>query len=60
VRSLHAADGKVVALGYYEITANETGKPFASDWAHVFTIVDGKVAQFQEFTDTAAFYKAQR
>jgi uncharacterized protein len=60
VRSLHAADGKVVALGHYAITATATGKPFESEWAHVYTIVDGKVARFQEFTDSAAFYKAQR
>ena len=46
------------AFGHYAITATATGKPFESDWAHVVTIVDGKVVQFQEFTDSVAFYSA--
>jgi len=35
-----------------------TGKPFASEFAHVSTIVDGKFTSFKEFTDTAAVLAA--
>jgi len=50
----------VVALGHYGITAKKTGKHFESDWAHVFTIRGGMCVRWQEFTDTAAFYKSIR
>ena len=50
----------VVVLGHYGITAKATGKHFESDWVHVFTVRNGKGVKFQEFTDTAAFYKAAR
>lgn len=49
---------KVFALGHYGVTVKATGKHFESDWVHVFTIREGKGVKFQEFTDTAAFYKA--
>ena len=42
------------------ITAKLTGKHFESDWLHVFTFANGKGVRWQEFTDTAAFYKAGR
>ena len=32
---------------------------FDSDWAHVFTVKDGKLAAFREFYDTAAMERAQ-
>lgn len=59
-REFLAGDGKVVAMGHYGITVKTTGKHFESDWVHVFTIVGGRIAKFQEFTDTAAFLKAGR
>ena len=30
----------------------------SSDWIHVFTVRDGKVTTFREFTDTAQFAAA--
>jgi uncharacterized protein len=48
----------VVALGYYAGTNKRTGKPFASEFAHVVTIADGKFTSFKEFTDTAAVLAA--
>ena len=51
---------KVVTIGHYGITAKSTGKHFESDWTHVLTIRNGKGVKFQEFADTAAFYKAGR
>lgn len=50
----------VVALGHYGITARSTGKHFESDWAHAYVIKNGKCVRWQEYTDTAAFYKAGR
>lgn len=34
------------------------GGTFDSEWAHVFTVKDGKLARFQEFYDTAAIVAA--
>lgn len=48
------ADGdKVIALGHYTATT-PIGKAFDSDFAMVFTLRNGKVTAFQEFTDSAA------
>jgi ketosteroid isomerase-like protein len=48
-----ASDSKVVALGHYAATT-PVGKAFDSDFAMVFTLRNGKVTEFQEFTDSAA------
>lgn len=56
----YAADDKVFVLGHYTMTLKKTGKPFASDWIHIFTIQDGKVAAFKEFTDTGTLAEAYR
>lgn len=45
---------RVVALGSYRWLVKTTGHEFGGDWAHVFTVRDGKIASFQEFLDTAA------
>ena len=45
---------KVIALGNYRWRVKATGKTFTSDFAHVFTLRDGKVVAFREFADTAA------
>ena len=48
-----ATGDKVVALGHYTATT-PIGKAFDSDFAMVFTLRNGKVTEFQEFTDSAA------
>lgn len=48
-----ATGDKVVALGHYTATT-PIGKKFDSDFAMVFTLRNGKVVHFQEFTDSAA------
>ena len=48
-----ATGDKVVALGHYTATT-PIGKKFDSDFAMVFTVLNGKVIEFQEFTDSAA------
>jgi len=49
-----ANDEKVVALGNYEWKVKSTGRTFGSDFAHIFTVRDGKIVRFQEITDSAA------
>src|SRR5262249_26859942 len=50
--------GRVFVLGHYAATMRTTGRKAASDWVHIFTVRDGKVAAFLEFTDTAEFARA--
>lgn len=55
-----AQGDKVVALGQYRWRIKSTGRETASDWAHVFTVRDGKIAGFQEYYDTADCVNAYR
>lgn len=43
---------KVVALGFWESKVKKTGKITKGDWAMVFTLRNGKIARFQEYSDT--------
>lgn len=52
-REFYACGDKVFVLGDYAITLRKTGRAMTSDWAHIFTIRDGKVSAFREFLDTA-------
>ena len=51
---------KVIVLGQYRWRVKSTGREFASDWAHVFTLRDGKVVGFKEYYDTGACADAYR
>jgi ketosteroid isomerase-like protein len=55
-----AQGDRVVALGHYRWHAKATGREWESDWAHVYTIRDGQVTRFQEYTDTALAAVAYR
>jgi ketosteroid isomerase-like protein len=59
-REFHAAGDLVFALGSYAGAVKKSGRPFACDWVHVFTIHGGKVTKFREYTDTAQFADAYR
>jgi uncharacterized protein len=52
-REFIATGDKVVALGHYTATT-PIKKVFDSDFAMVFTLRNGKIAQFQEFCNSAA------
>lgn len=52
------AGDKVVALGYYSGTYKKTGQPVHAQFAHVWTLRDGKVVKFEQYTDTAQFARA--
>jgi ketosteroid isomerase-like protein len=56
----YAVDDKVFVLGHYAMTVNRTGRALDSDFIHVFTLHDGKVCGFREFTDTAKAAEAYR
>jgi ketosteroid isomerase-like protein len=55
-----ASADRVFVLGHYALTINKTGAKVESHWCHIFTIRDGKVAGFREFTDTAQFLEGNR
>ena len=50
----------VVALGRYRWRVKPTGREFEGDWAHVFTLRDGRIVRFREYTDTAAAITAHQ
>ena len=52
-----AQDDKVVAIGHY-VARVPSGRGFESDFVMVFTLRDGKVVEFQEFSDSAAINAA--
>jgi uncharacterized protein len=52
------AGDTVVAHGYYSGTYKKTGEKVQAQFAHLFTFRDGKVAKFQQYTDTAQFVRA--
>ena len=53
-REFVAQGDKVVALGTYRWRVKKTGREYGGDWAHVFTVRDGKIAAFHEYMDSAA------
>ena len=59
-RDFYATGDKVFVLGHYDWTFRKSGKTVSADWVHIFTIKDGKVTSFDEFTDTAQFADAMR
>ena len=44
---------KVVVLGRYTGVNKATGRTLNAQFAHVYTLVDGKIVGFQQYTDTA-------
>ena len=44
----------VVVLGYERNLIKPTGRTFEQEWAHVYTLRDGKIATGRLFEDTAA------
>ena len=59
-REFIALGDKVVALGHYAWRVKSTGREFGGDFAHVFTVLDGRVIRFHEYMDTAAAAAAHR
>lgn len=57
-REFVAQGDQVVALGHYRAVTTATSKSFESDFVMVFTLRNGKVSAFREFTDSAAINAA--
>jgi len=51
---------KIVSLGRYSGTYKATGKSFEADFAHVWTVRDGKVVGFYQYVDSAIVQEALR
>lgn len=58
VRELIAGAERVVVLGSYAGTSRLTGKPFAEDFAFVFTVRNGAVVAMDEYSDPTAMARA--
>ena len=53
-REFVAQGDKVVALGSYRWRVKKNGREYGGDFAHAFTVRDGKIAGFHEYMDSAA------
>lgn len=51
------AGQRVVVLGKYQ-GIGKTGKKFQSPFAHIYTIKNGKISKFKQYTDTTAIQNA--
>jgi uncharacterized protein len=59
-RDFYASGDLVFVFGSEAWKLRKTGKPVATEWVHAFSIKNGKVTVFREFTDTAQFGEAYR
>lgn len=57
-REFITEDDRVVVLGSSTGKIKPTGRNFETDWVHIFTVRDGRIAGFLEFFDTAAMERA--
>ena len=57
-RQFVAQGDTVVVLGRYAGKAKATQRPYGGEFAHVFTLRDGKVTHYVEFGDTAMLMAA--
>lgn len=48
----------VLVLGHEQVQVKATGRIFETDWAHFFTVRDGKIVRLREFYDTAVIAAA--
>jgi ketosteroid isomerase-like protein len=59
-REMIAEGDQVVSLGSYTWRVKANNREFGGDFAHVFTIRDGKIVAFHEYMDTAACTNAHQ
>jgi ketosteroid isomerase-like protein len=57
-REFIAQGDQVVAIGAYTLTVKPTSRRVAAEWVMVFTIRDGRIARFREWTDSAQLVQA--
>ena len=56
----HACGDTVVVEGHGTLTLKKNGAPVAYDWAHIFSVADGKVTGFRGLVDTGQIVDAYR
>jgi ketosteroid isomerase-like protein len=49
---------RIVVPGRYACTYQETGKSFECDFAHIWTVREGKVIRFHQYVDSAIVQEA--
>jgi ketosteroid isomerase-like protein len=54
-REFVAQGDTVVVVGFERNLIKPTGRTFEQEWAHVYTLRDGKIAKGRFFEDTAAY-----
>jgi uncharacterized protein len=59
-REFIAQNDRVVVLGHERSRVRSTGRTFEQEWAHVYSLRDGKVVRFRGYEDTAAQVAAFR
>ncbi|MEF3366747.1 nuclear transport factor 2 family protein [Methylocystis sp. 9N] len=57
-RDFFDAGDTVIVIGRTRARVKRQGGVFDCEWAHVFTVKNGKLARFREFYDTAAIVDA--
>jgi len=60
IEEVLASGHYVVAFGQAAARAMDTGRPFSTRWAHIWTFREGRVARFEAFVDSAAVDAAHR
>ncbi len=45
----------VAVLGSYSGTAARSGRPLDLPYLHVWTVIDGRITEFRQYTDTTAY-----
>jgi ketosteroid isomerase-like protein len=58
IRRCLAAPGHVTVTGTYQGTHRATGRTLEAEFCHLWTVEDGQITGFRQFTDTAAFAAA--
>ena len=59
-REFLAQGNRVIALVHYEGKNRKTGRDFAAESAMLWTLGNGRVLRYQEYTDTEALAEAAR
>ena len=57
-REFVAQGDQVVVVGYYEVDVTRTQQSIATDWVMVFTVRNGRIVRFREWTDSAQLVRA--
>jgi uncharacterized protein len=60
LRQFLTSENMVAVVGFARCRAKATGKSYETDFIHLITLKEGKIARFQEFFDTYAAAEAFR